>query len=155
MDRPGRRGGPHARIAESRLRSKYPNIGFGDFLLQLEAGYDILHPSLPKRTGNNEMVKIRMRRTGCKNHAAFRIVAADERSPRDGKFLEILGWYDTALKENNFKLDIERVDYWLSKGAKPSETVASLIRRAKNPALKPHHAVKAKAPAKKEAAPAA
>ncbi|MGN0877471.1 MAG: 30S ribosomal protein S16 [Kiritimatiellia bacterium] len=96
------------------------------------------------------MVKIRMRRTGCRNHAAYRIVAADERSPRDGKFLEILGWYDTQLKENNFKIDIERVDYWMSKGAKPTETVASLIRRAKNPALKPHHAVKsAKATEKK------
>ena len=71
------------------------------------------------------MVKIRMRRTGCRNHAAYRIVAADERSPRDGKFLEILGWYDTQLKENNFKIDIERVDYWMSKGAKPTETVAS------------------------------
>jgi small subunit ribosomal protein S16 len=84
-----------------------------------------------------------MRRTGCKNHAAYRIVAADERSPRDGKFLEILGWYDTQIKDENFKLDIERVDHWLSKGAKPSATVASLIRRAKNPALKPHHARKA------------
>ena len=90
------------------------------------------------------MVKIRMRRTGCRNHAAYRIVAADERSPRDGKFLEILGWYDTQLKENNFKLDLEKVDRWLKNGAKPSATVASLIRRAKNPALKPHHAVKAK-----------
>ncbi|MBR2920476.1 MAG: 30S ribosomal protein S16 [Kiritimatiellae bacterium] len=89
------------------------------------------------------MVKIRMRRTGCKNHAAYRIVAADERSPRDGKFLEILGWYDTQIKDENFKLDLERVDHWLSKGAKPSATVASLIRRAKNPALKPHHARKA------------
>ena len=97
------------------------------------------------------MVKIRMRRTGCKNHAAYRIVAADERSPRDGKFLEILGWYDTALKENNFKLDLERVDSWLSKGAKPSESVAALIRRARNPELKPHHASPAKkADAKKE-----
>ena len=89
------------------------------------------------------MVKIRMRRTGCKNHAAYRIVAADERSPRDGKFLEILGWYDTQIKDENFKLDLERVDHWLSKGAKPSATVASLIRRAKNPAIKPHHARKA------------
>ncbi len=88
------------------------------------------------------MVKLRMRRTGCKNHATYRIVAADERSPRDGKFLEILGWYDTQIKEDNFKLDLERVDWWLSKGAKPSTTVASLIRRAKNPALKPHRAVK-------------
>ncbi len=77
------------------------------------------------------MVKIRMRRTGCRNHAAYRIVAADERSPRDGKFLEILGWYDTAIKDDNFKMDLARVDYWISKGAKPSATVASLIRRAR------------------------
>ena len=97
------------------------------------------------------MVKIRMRRTGCRNHAAYRIVAADERSPRDGKFLEILGWYDTQLKENNFKLDLEKVDRWLKNGAKPSAPVASLIRRAKNPALKPHHAVKAKKAEEKKA----
>ncbi len=89
------------------------------------------------------MVKIRMRRTGCKNHATYRIVAADARSPRDGKFIEILGWYDTQIKDENFKLDVERVDYWLKQGAKPSTTVASLIRRAKNPNLKPHHARKA------------
>jgi len=91
------------------------------------------------------MVKLRMRRTGCNNHATYRIVAADARSPRDGKFLEILGWYDTQIKDDNFKIDLERVDYWLKNGAKPSTTVASLIRRAKNPALKPHHATKAKA----------
>ena len=97
------------------------------------------------------MVKIRMRRTGCKNHATYRIVAADERSPRDGKFLEILGWYDTAMKEDNFKIDLERVDAWLSKGAKPSTTVASLIRRARNPQLKPHHAVKSKKTDEKKA----
>ena len=97
------------------------------------------------------MVKIRLRRTGCKNHATYRIVAADERSPRDGKFLEILGWYDTALKENNFKVDLERVDAWLKKGAQATESAAALIRRARNPELKPHHATKAK----KAAAPAA
>ena len=90
------------------------------------------------------MVKIRMRRTGCKNHATYRIVAADERSPRDGKFLEILGWYDTAIKENNFQIDLARVDDWMKRGAKPSATVATLIRRARNPQLKPHHATKAK-----------
>ena len=90
-----------------------------------------------------------MRRTGCKNHATYRIVAADERSPRDGKFLEILGWYDTAMKDDNFKLDLERVDDWLKHGAKPSATVATLIRRARNPQLKPHHATKAKKAEKK------
>ena len=97
------------------------------------------------------MVKIRMRRTGCTNHATYRIVAADERSPRDGKFLEILGWYDTAMKDDNFKLDLERVDAWLKNGAKPSATVATLIRRARNPQLKPHHATKSKKPAEKKA----
>ena len=85
------------------------------------------------------MVKLRMRRTGCKNHATYRIVAADERSP------------DTAMKENNFQLDLARVDDWLKHGAKPSETVASLIRRARNPQLKPHHAVKSKKAAEKKA----
>ena len=97
------------------------------------------------------MVKLRMRRTGCKNHATYRIVAADERSPRDGKFLEILGWYDTAIKDENFKIDLARVDDWLKRGAKPSTTVASLIRRAKNPNLKPHHARKAKKAEEKKA----
>jgi len=95
------------------------------------------------------MVRLRMRRTGCTNHATYRIVAADARSPRDGKFIEILGWYDTQLKEDNFKLDVARVDWWLSQGAKPSTTVASLIRRAKNPAIKPHHARKSPKHAKK------
>ena len=82
------------------------------------------------------MVKLRMRRTGCKNHATYRIVAADERSPRDGKFLEILGWYDTAIKDENFKIDLARVDDWLKRGAKPSTTVASLIRRARKAVAK-------------------
>ena len=98
-----------------------------------------------------EMVKLRMRRTGCKNHATYRIVAADERSPRDGKFLEILGWYDTQIKENNFQIDLQKVEKWMKQGAKPSTTVASLIRRAKNPALKPHHAVPAKKAEEKKA----
>ena len=76
------------------------------------------------------MVKIRMRRTGCKNHAAYRIVAADERSPRDGKFLEILGWYDPRKTENKCGINLERVAYWKSQGAQVSETVASLIKQA-------------------------
>ena len=82
------------------------------------------------------MVKLRMRRTGCKNHATYRIVAADERSPRDGKFLEILGWYDTAIKDENFKIDLARVDDWLKRGAKPSTNLGSLIRRARKAAAK-------------------
>lgn len=77
------------------------------------------------------MVKIRLRRTGCNNTTTFRVVAADERSPRDGKFLEILGWYLPKQEGVNFKIDMERIAYWVSKGARLSETVASIVRKAK------------------------
>ena len=80
------------------------------------------------------MIKIRLRRTGCNNNASFRVVATDERSPRDGKFLEILGWYDPKREGENFKLDMDRVSYWQSKGAQMSETVASMVRKAKKSA---------------------
>lgn len=77
------------------------------------------------------MVKIRLRRTGCKNNAAFRVVAADQRAPRDGKFLEILGWYEPRREGVNFKLELDRIDYWQSQGAQLSETVASMVKKAK------------------------
>jgi small subunit ribosomal protein S16 len=60
----------------------------------------------------------------------FRIVVADGRSPRDGKFIEELGTYLPLKKGENFTLDLERAKYWLSKGAQPSETVASFIKKA-------------------------
>ena len=75
-------------------------------------------------------VKIRMKRVGTKNLPVFRIVVADGRSPRDGKFIEELGTYQPRNKGTNFTLDLDRVKYWLSKGAQPSETVASFIKRA-------------------------
>src|SRR5258708_3296414 len=75
-------------------------------------------------------VKIRMKRVGAKNAPVFRIVVADGRSPRDGKFIEELGTYQPLKKGNNFTMDLERVKYWLSKGAQPSETVASFIKKA-------------------------
>jgi small subunit ribosomal protein S16 len=62
-------------------------------------------------------------------------VAADGRSPRDGKFLEMLGWYDPKLEGENYKLDQERIDYWRSQGAQMSETVANLVRRGKRVAV--------------------
>jgi small subunit ribosomal protein S16 len=77
------------------------------------------------------MVKIRLRRTGRNNTASFRVVATDERSPRDGKFLEILGWYDPKQEGENFKLDMDRVAFWQSKGAQLSDTVASMVKKAK------------------------
>jgi len=75
-------------------------------------------------------VKIRMKRIGAKNSPVFRIVVADGRSPRDGKFIEELGTYHPRQKTDNVKFDLERAKYWLSKGAQPSDTVASFIKKA-------------------------
>ena len=71
-----------------------------------------------------------MKRIGAKNAPVFRIVVADGRSPRDGKFIEEIGTYHPRQKGDNVKFDLERVKYWLSKGAQPSETVASFIKKA-------------------------
>ena len=79
-------------------------------------------------------VKIRMKRVGTKNTPAFRIVVADNRSPRDGKCIEELGTYLPLKKGDNYTLKLDRADYWLSKGAQPSDTVASFIRKAKKSA---------------------
>lgn len=75
-------------------------------------------------------VRIRMKRIGAKNTPVFRIVVADSRSPRDGKFIEELGTYQPLQKGNNFTLDLERAKYWVEKGAQPSDTVASFIKKA-------------------------
>ena len=71
-----------------------------------------------------------MKRVGAKNTPVFRIVVADGRSPRDGKFIEEIGTYQPLKQGDNFKIDLERVTYWISKGAQPSDTVASFIKKA-------------------------
>ena len=71
-----------------------------------------------------------MKRIGAKNTPVFRIVVADSRSPRDGKFIEEIGTYQPLQKGNNYTLDLERAKYWVNKGAQPSETVASMIKKA-------------------------
>jgi len=71
-----------------------------------------------------------MKRVGAKNAPVYRIVVADSRSPRDGKFIEELGTYQPLKKGNNYTLDLDRAKYWVSKGAQPSETVASFIKRS-------------------------
>jgi len=75
-----------------------------------------------------------MKRIGARNTPAFRIVVADSRSPRDGKCIEELGTYLPEKRGDNFTLKLDRADYWLSKGAQPSETVASFIKKAKKAA---------------------
>ena len=85
---------------------------------------------LPPERRRFMAVKIRMKRVGAKNAPVYRIVVADGRSPRDGRFIEELGTYQPLKKGDNFTLDLERAKYWLSKGAQPSETVASFIKKA-------------------------
>ena len=76
-------------------------------------------------------VSIRLRREGTKNSPYCKVVVADRRSPRDGKFIEIIGAYDPKKPGHNSTLKIDRVEYWISKGAQPSDTVRSLIKQNK------------------------
>ena len=78
-------------------------------------------------------VKIRLRRTGANNDISFRIVATDSRSPRDGRSLEILCWYDPKRTGKNFEIKVDRINDWVSKGAIASATVKSLVKRSKAP----------------------
>jgi small subunit ribosomal protein S16 len=75
-------------------------------------------------------VRIRLRRVGRKKSPMYRIVVADSRSPRDGKFIEILGQYHPQQGSNAVALNTDRANYWLDNGAQASDTVRSLLRRA-------------------------
>ena len=80
------------------------------------------------------MVRIRLTRMGAKKRPFYRVIAADSRSPRDGRFIEQLGYYDPMAAQKTLKLDLERVDHWISCGARPSETAERLIKRAREEA---------------------
>ncbi len=79
-------------------------------------------------------VRIRLKRVGARNTPAFRVVVADGRSPRDGKFIEEIGHYQPLQKDDNVKINLERADYWISQGAQPSDTVASFLRKLRRTA---------------------
>jgi len=74
-------------------------------------------------------VSIRLRREGTTNRPYYKVVVADSRSPRDGKFIEIIGTYDPKKPDHNSTLKLDRIDHWISKGAQPSDTVRSLIKK--------------------------
>lgn len=76
-------------------------------------------------------VKIRLRRMGSKNAAFYRVIVQDSRRAPTGKFIETIGWYDPKQEGNNFSLNLDRADYWLGNGAQPSDTAASLIKKAR------------------------
>jgi small subunit ribosomal protein S16 len=75
-------------------------------------------------------VRIRLKRMGAKKKPFYRIVVADSRFPRDGRFIEELGYYNPTTKPTTFEVDAEKVQQWVSKGAKPSYTVKALLERA-------------------------
>jgi small subunit ribosomal protein S16 len=75
------------------------------------------------------MVRIRLRRVGRKKAPVYRIVVADSKSPRDGKFIEIIGTYSPRLTEGAVTIKVDRANHWLDVGAQPSDTVRSLLRK--------------------------
>jgi small subunit ribosomal protein S16 len=76
------------------------------------------------------MVKIRLRRMGAKKNPFYRIVVADSRDSRDGRFIEELGTYDPLADPAQVKVDLERAKYWISSGAQPTDTVRALLKKA-------------------------
>lgn len=77
------------------------------------------------------MLVIRMRQQGAKNAQSFRLVVTDIRNPRDGKYVEMIGWYKPFdANEKNLKLDVARLQYWIDNGALLSEGMVSLVKRA-------------------------
>lgn len=76
------------------------------------------------------MVKIRLRRMGAKKAPYYRIVVADSRSPRDGRFIEEIGTYDPMADSEKLKVNQERVAYWIANGAQPTDTVRGLLKKA-------------------------
>jgi small subunit ribosomal protein S16 len=100
-------------------------------------------------------VSIRLRREGAKNSPYYKVVVADSRSPRDGKFIEIIGTYDPKKPDHNSTLKLDRIEHWISKGAQPSDTVRSLIKKNKKRSSDASPEPAAASPAAPAAAPAA
>lgn len=76
-------------------------------------------------------VKIRLRRMGSNKNAFYRIVVADNRAPRDGRFIEEIGYYDPVKEPKNVKIDMERAQEWIKNGAQPTPTVGRLLKEYK------------------------
>lgn len=100
--------------------------------------YPLLHAfrpedrALPKEFTSHMAVIIRLRRMGRTNAPFFRVVAADERTSTNGRFLENLGWYDPKKSGRNFELKLDRIEHWLDNGARISDTARNLIKQAKS-----------------------
>jgi len=75
------------------------------------------------------MVKIRLKRMGAKKKPFYRVVVADSRTPRDGRFIEELGYYNPMVEPNDVKIDAEKAQKWLSNGAQPTDRVKALFKQ--------------------------
>ncbi|NLO82793.1 MAG: 30S ribosomal protein S16 [Clostridiales bacterium] len=75
-------------------------------------------------------VKIRLKRMGAKKAPHYRVVVADSRSPRDGRFIEEIGYYNPVAKPEEIKIDVEKAKNWLSKGAQPTDTARALLKKS-------------------------
>ena len=75
-------------------------------------------------------VKIRLRRMGAKKAPFYRVVVADSRYPRDGRFIEEIGTYNPLVDPAEVKIDVERANYWIKNGAQPTDTVKALLKKA-------------------------
>ncbi len=76
------------------------------------------------------MVKIRLKRTGKKKDPSYRVVVADERMPRDGRFIEEIGFYNPMTEPAQIKIDAEKAQKWIKNGAQPSDTVRALLKKS-------------------------
>ena len=108
--------------------TKFCRLISGSFGLQI-------HPSRASRGKTagrlKAMVKIRLRREGTKDRPYYRVVVADSRARKDGRFIEIVGNYDPLKDGDNYRIDLEKIEGWLAKGAQPSDTVRSIIKKAR------------------------
>ena len=91
-------------------------------------------------------VVIRMKRAGAKKRPFFRVVVADSRSPRDGRYIEQLGWYDPLTNPATFQIDATRLSKWIQRGAQPSESVGVMVAKHAPDALRPAAAIVPEAP---------
>jgi small subunit ribosomal protein S16 len=114
-------------------------------------------PSCSAREGTaeDELLRIRLRRTGKKKQPHYRVVVADQRAPRDGDFVEVLGHYNPRTEPTTLVLDEDRVKHWLSVGAQPSETVHRMLHKAGLTEVEPPRRVTKQSRAERDAAGAA
>jgi len=83
-------------------------------------------------------LKVRLWMQGCKNRRCFRVVVADSRSPRSGKYVESIGWYNPRARDEQYSIQEERLKHWLSVGAQVSPTVGDIVKKAAPELMKEH-----------------